>query len=54
MTKGWTFQSLIDARMEVRAFCKQVLDLVKVRDRFGPQWNGTFWPSAGFSDTGLS
>jgi hypothetical protein len=35
MTKGWTFQSLIDARMEVRAFCKQVLDLVKVRDRFG-------------------
>ena len=43
MANGWTFQSLIDARMTVMAHChhgpcnhNQVLDLVKLRDRFGP------------------
>ena len=43
MAKGWTFQSLIDAKMQVTACCHhapcnhhQVLDLVKLRDRFGP------------------
>jgi hypothetical protein len=43
MAKGWTFQSLIDAKMTVMAHChrppcnhNQVLDLVKLRDRFGP------------------
>lgn len=43
MAKGWTFQSLIDEKMTVRAHChrarcnhSQVLDLVKLRDRFGP------------------
>ena len=43
MAKGWTFQSLIDAKMTVMAQChrapcnhNQVLDLVKLRDRFGP------------------
>ncbi|WP_192177665.1 hypothetical protein [Mesorhizobium amorphae] len=43
MAKGWTFQTLIDAKMTVRAFChhapcnhSQVLDLVKLRDRYGP------------------
>ncbi|WP_245509074.1 hypothetical protein [Mesorhizobium sp. M4B.F.Ca.ET.019.03.1.1] len=41
--KGWTFQSLIDAKMTVTAFChhapcnhSQPLDLPKLRDRFGP------------------
>jgi hypothetical protein len=39
----WTFQSLIDGGMSVRAYChdhrcnhNQVLDLEKLRDRFGP------------------
>lgn len=39
----WTFQSLIDARMTVTAYChrsschhREVLDLGKLRDRFGP------------------
>ena len=43
MTKGWTFQSLIDAKMTVTAYChnsachhRQPLDLAKLRDRFGP------------------
>ena len=43
MAKGWTFQSLIDAKMAVTAYChyapcnnSQRLDLVKLRDRFGP------------------
>ncbi|PTE11536.1 hypothetical protein C9427_04760 [Mesorhizobium helmanticense] len=43
MAKGWTFQSLIDAKMAVTAHChnsachhRQVLDLVKLGDRFGP------------------
>ncbi|PZV37597.1 hypothetical protein [Mesorhizobium kowhaii] len=43
MAKGWTFQSLIDGKMTVTAFChyapcnnSQPLDLVKLRDRFGP------------------
>ena len=43
MAKGWTFQSLIDEKMAVTAFChhapcnhSQPLDLVKLRDRFGP------------------
>lgn len=42
MGRGWTYQSLVDARIEVTAFCnnlpaiKHVLDLVKLRDRFGP------------------
>lgn len=41
--KGWTFQSLIDEKMTVTAHChhapcnhSQKLDLVKLRDRFGP------------------
>ncbi|ESZ02360.1 MAG: hypothetical protein EOS11_32240 [Mesorhizobium sp.] len=41
--KGWTFQSLIDAKMTVTAHChhapchhRDTLDLVKLRDRFGP------------------
>jgi len=41
--KGWTFQTLIDAKMTVRAFChhapcnrSQLLDLAKLHDRFGP------------------
>lgn len=40
---AWTLQSLIDARMTVTAYChrtschhNQVLDLTKLRDRFGP------------------
>ena len=43
MGKGWTFQSLIDAKMQVTAHChnspcnhNQKLDLAKLRDRFGP------------------
>ena len=43
MGKGWTFQSLIDARMTVMEHCHhgpcnhtQALDLVKLRGRFGP------------------
>lgn len=43
MGNGWTFQSLIDAKMTVMAHChyapcnhSQALDLVKLRDRFGP------------------
>jgi hypothetical protein len=43
MGKGWTFQSLIDDKMKVTAHChnagchhKQELELVKLRDRFGP------------------
>ncbi|MER8373922.1 hypothetical protein [Mesorhizobium sp. M1406] len=43
MAKGWTFQSLIDSKMIVSAHChyapcyhSHVLDLVKLRDRFGP------------------
>ena len=50
MTKGWTFQELIDARMTVTAFCnnpaclhKQVLDLVKLRDRLGPDAPAMEW-----------
>ena len=40
---GWTVQSLIDADMTVAAHChrsachhSQLLDLVKLRERFGP------------------
>lgn len=40
---GWTLQSLIDADMTVAAHCQrsacnhsQLLDLVQLRDRFGP------------------
>lgn len=42
MGSGWTYQSLVDAWIEVTVFCnnlpaiKHVLDLVKLRDRFGP------------------
>ncbi|WP_292174908.1 hypothetical protein [Mesorhizobium sp.] len=43
MAKGWTFQSLIDAKMTVTAFChwspcnhSQKLDLAQLRDRYGP------------------
>jgi hypothetical protein len=43
MTKGWTFQTLIDEKMAVTAHChhapcnhNQKLDLAKLRDRFGP------------------
>ncbi|MGX9148350.1 hypothetical protein ACWTU9_32935, partial [Mesorhizobium sp. 128a] len=43
MAKDWTLQSLIDDRMTVTAYChrpschpRQALDLVKLRDRFGP------------------
>ena len=41
MGKGWTFQSLIDARMVVTANCYEChprhdLDLAALRDRFGP------------------
>ena len=43
MTKGWTFQSLIDDKMTVTAHChnsachhSQALDLAELRDRFGP------------------
>ena len=43
MSKVWTFQSLIDAKMAVTAHCQtapchhsQKLDLAKLRDRFGP------------------
>lgn len=44
MTKGWTFQSLIEDKMTVTAYChnsafchhNQVLDLPRLRDRFGP------------------
>jgi len=50
MTKGWTFQELIDARMTVTAFCnnpachhKQELDLVKLRDRFGADAPAMEW-----------
>ncbi|BAV47451.1 Uncharacterized protein MLTONO_2548 [Mesorhizobium loti] len=50
MTKGWTFQSLVDSKMTVTAFCsdpawhhKQVLDLVKLRDRFGPDALAMEW-----------
>ncbi|WP_244734469.1 hypothetical protein [Mesorhizobium sp. 113-1-2] len=52
MTKGWTFQSLVDSKMTVTAFCsdpawhhKQVLDLVKLRDRFGPDAIAMEWIS---------
>jgi hypothetical protein len=50
MAKGWTFQSLIDARMEVTEFChhapcnhSQKLDVVKLRDRFGPDAPAMEW-----------
>lgn len=40
---GWTFQSLIDGNMSVRAYCHnsacahyQTLDLPALRDRLGP------------------
>ncbi|MDX8536001.1 hypothetical protein RFM23_00010 [Mesorhizobium abyssinicae] len=43
MAKGWTFQSLIDAKMTVTAFCQwspcnhsQKLDLAQFRDCYGP------------------
>ncbi|ANN58683.1 hypothetical protein A9174_19325 [Mesorhizobium loti NZP2037] len=43
MATGWTFQSLIDAKMAVTAHCqtapchhRQALDLAKLRNRFGP------------------
>lgn len=43
MGKGWTFQTLIDEKMTVTAHCHpspcnhhRVLDLGKLRDRFGP------------------
>ncbi|MER9167683.1 hypothetical protein NKI12_09910 [Mesorhizobium australicum] len=42
--KGWTFQRLIDDKMTVTAHChhspcnhSQKLDLVNLRDRFGPE-----------------
>ncbi|UVC18939.1 hypothetical protein IHQ72_11405 [Mesorhizobium onobrychidis] len=50
MAKGWTFQSLIDEQMAVTAHCqtapchhRQVLDLVKLRDRFGPDAPAMEW-----------
>jgi hypothetical protein len=50
MAKDWTFQSLIDAKMAVTAHChhapcnhSQMLDLVKLRDRFGPDAPAMEW-----------
>jgi hypothetical protein len=50
MSKGYTYQSLIDAKMTVTAFCQnsachhnQRLDLEKLRDRFGPDAPAMEW-----------
>jgi hypothetical protein len=50
MGKGWTYQSLIDGRMTVTAFCQnsachhnQRLDLEALRDRFGPDAPAMEW-----------
>ncbi|TIV70591.1 MAG: hypothetical protein E5V89_13940 [Mesorhizobium sp.] len=50
MAKGWTIQGLIDAGMKVTAFChnprchhSQVLDLPKLRDKFGPDAPAMEW-----------
>ncbi|TIX28293.1 hypothetical protein [Mesorhizobium sp.] len=42
MAKGWTYQSLIDGKMTVTAYCHacnhhKVLNLEALRDRFGPE-----------------
>lgn len=46
----WTWQSLIDGRMTLTAFChdpacnhSQKLDLVKLRDRYGPDASAMEW-----------
>ncbi|WP_027062641.1 hypothetical protein [Mesorhizobium loti] len=48
--KGWTLQSLIDAKMSVTAFCNvaacghtKTLDLECLRDRFGPDTPAMEW-----------
>ncbi|QPC95016.1 hypothetical protein GA829_05100 [Mesorhizobium sp. INR15] len=50
MGKSWTLQSLIDAKMAVTAFCyvaacghSKTLDLVNLRDRFGPDTPAMEW-----------
>lgn len=50
MSRGWTFQSLIDDKMSVTAYChtpachhKQELDLKSLRDRFGPDAPAMEW-----------
>jgi|EndMetStandDraft_8_1072994.scaffolds.fasta_scaffold222322_3 hypothetical protein len=50
MAKSWTFQSLIDDKMTVTAYChnaachhKQTLNLAKLRDRFGPDAPAMEW-----------
>ena len=50
MSKGHTYQSLIDDKMTVTAYChhpkchhKQELDLKKLRDRFGPDAPAMEW-----------
>ena len=47
---GWTFQRLIDEKMKLTACCHhapcnlhQLLDLVKLRDRFGPDAPAKEW-----------
>ncbi|MER9190520.1 hypothetical protein [Mesorhizobium australicum] len=47
---GWTFQSLIDAKMAVTAFCNvaacghtKTLNLENLRQRFGPDAPGMEW-----------
>ncbi|RUW61139.1 hypothetical protein [Mesorhizobium sp. M7A.F.Ca.US.008.03.1.1] len=48
--KGWTFQSLIDGKMQVSAYCNvaacghtKTLDLEKLRDRFGSDATAMEW-----------
>jgi len=50
MAKGWTWQTLIDDKMTVTAFChhapcnhSQKLDLKALRDRFGPDAPAMEW-----------
>ena len=50
MANGWTFQRLIDEKMKVPACCHHapcnhhhVLDLAKLRDRFGPDAPAIEW-----------
>ena len=50
MGKGWTFQRLIDEKMKLTACCHhapcnhhQLLDLLKLRDRFGPDAPAMEW-----------
>jgi len=50
MAKGWTWQTLIDGKMTVTAFChhapcnhSQVLDLEALAARFGPDAPAMEW-----------